>query len=178
VNLAKGGNSLKVILEYLFFPYRYISRSLFRKIVLSIFLIVTLTVAALGVNYYQQTSAGIKQQAVMNMERLSEHSAYTLELYMSNIKNFAWNYFCDVNFQQFVMNMGSNPEAYSYYLSKFNEFTINNPMVNLIMVIQLDGNRIHASLTDENKLFRTEEARLREIAIRNDGKGEWGMTQT
>jgi two-component system sensor histidine kinase YesM len=136
-----------------------------------------LTATALGVNYYKQVSTGIKQQAVKNMERLSEQSAFTLELYMSNIKNFVWNYFGDVNFQQFVMNMGSDPREYSYYQSRFSQFSVDNPMVDLIMVTQLEGNRILAGSAVETELFRAEQSRLWDIAIHNDGKGQWVISK-
>lgn len=166
-------------------PYRYVKRSLYRKILVSFLVIVTLTVISLETYYYVETSADIKQRAISNMEQISEQSEKILGSYMSNIRNEAWNYFGDTEFQSFVKNMDSDPEKYSYFLSKFRKLTTENPYISVIIVNPLDraplvvGNNTNAYYGSSERLmrFEAERTRLNEVALKNEGKGIWVTSQ-
>jgi len=159
-------------------PYSAVKRSLYRKMLLAFLSILLVTVTLLGVNYYVQTSEMIKDQAVLSMERLSEQSESTLSSYMRNMKNFSWNYFGDPNFQQFVKKMGSDPAAFSYYLSKFAQFRNDNPMVDFILACQLNGNQLMVGGEMQEAVLHSEMIRLQKLAVENDGKGQWIPTVT
>ena len=172
----RTNSMFQTIVRYLLIPYDFIVKSLYRKIWFCFFITITITVTALGFDYYINTSSDIKQRAIGNMEQLSNQSASTLESYMSNIKNFAWEYFSDVDFQGFARSLGSDPETYSMYSSKFSQFILDNPAADFIMISQLDGNSL-----SKGNLTRIDDLdfnRLTAIATANDGKGEWVPVQT
>jgi Predicted signal transduction protein with a C-terminal ATPase domain len=159
-------------------PFVYVRRSLSRKLLLSFFTIITLMVAVLAINYYDQTSRIVKRQAIDNMERNGERSAATMEYYMSTVKSFAWMYFGDKKFQQFVIRMGQDPEEMTYYQGVFNNFVSGNPFADSVWVSQLDGFSLKAGTSATYaSLLESEIARLKEIAIANDGKGTWAASQ-
>ncbi|MBM7563948.1 cache domain-containing sensor histidine kinase [Paenibacillus sacheonensis] len=158
----------------LLIPYRFITRSLYRKIWFCFFVTITITVIALGLDYYVQTSSDIKDRAIGNMELISSQSAATLESYMLNVKNFAWEYFGDKDFQQFVKDLGADPETYSHYSTKFSQFMSRNPVADLIMVSQLNGgNRLTSGGLSKASSLDIDYDQLKTIAIANDGKGVW-----
>ncbi|NBD25783.1 sensor histidine kinase [Paenibacillus glycinis] len=157
----------------LLFPYRFITKSLYRKIWFCFFVTISITVVTLGLDYYVQTSSDIKRQAIGNMEQISNQSAATLESYMTNIKNFAWEYFGDKDFQQFVKHLGADPGTYSHYSTKFNQFLSRNPVADLIMVSQMNGNRLTSGGISKVNSLDQDFEQLKTIAIRNDGKGAW-----
>jgi two-component system sensor histidine kinase YesM len=167
--------------RWMLVPYRYIKRSLFRKILVSFLAIVTLTVISLETNYYVETSADIKQKAISNMEQISDQSAKIIGSYMSAIQREAWNYFGDTEFQDFVQHMDSDPAKYSYYLSKLRKLTSENPIFNIIMVNPLNGFPMTVGNNYGNQkqldLFEKEGLRLNQIALQNDGKGAWVISQ-
>ncbi|MFD2115163.1 histidine kinase [Paenibacillus yanchengensis] len=164
--------------QLLFGPIRYIKQSLYRKIVASFFIIIALTVAVLIWNFHTQTADNMKKQAVFNLERLAEQAESTLSSHMSSVKRFAWDYFGDSNFQRFVKQMGTDPEIYSYYLSKLNQFVTEQEMIEKITVSQLSGNRLIAGYQRETSHSIAEEERLKEIALAHDGKGVWVVSDT
>lgn len=151
--------------------YAYLTQSLFRKLLFSFFATITVTVTTLGSYSYIQTSSDIKQREIHNMEKLSEQSAAKLETQMSNIKSTAWNYFADSRFQIFVMTLGSDPGAYSEFSNKFSQFVTDNPEVEFIVAMQLEGNRLIKGNIDSTDVVDFEQ--MKEIAIANDGKGAW-----
>lgn len=173
------------IAKWITSPYRYVMRSLYRKILVSFLVIVTLTVISLETNYYVETSADIKQKAISNMEQVSEQSEKILNSYMSYIRGEAWNYFGDTEFQSFVSNMDSDPDKYSYFLSKFRKLTAENPHISVIVVTPLNGTPLvvgnntntYYGNSQRRELFEQERVRLHEIALQNDGKGEWVTSQ-
>ncbi len=173
------------VAKWIILPYRYVMRSLYRKILVSFLLIVTLTVISLETNYYVKTSADIKQQAISNMEQASEQSEKILNSYMSSIRGEAWNYFGDTEFQSFVQNMDSDPERYSYFLSKFRKLTSENPYISVAVVNPLDGTplvvgnntNMYYGNSQQRDLFEIERARVHEIALQNEGKGKWVTSQ-
>lgn len=169
------------VAKWILIPYHYVRRSLYRKILVSFLAIVTLTVISLETNYYVETSADIKNRAISNMEQISDQSAKLISSYMSYIRGEAWNYFGDTEFQSFVHHMDSDPDKYSYFLSKFRKLTSENPIIGVIMVNPLDGTplivgnntNMYYGNSKQLELFEKERARLHEIALINDGKGTW-----
>ncbi|KRE48758.1 cache domain-containing sensor histidine kinase [Paenibacillus sp. Soil522] len=169
------------VAKWILIPYDYVRRSLYRKILFSFLAIVTLTVISLETYYYVGTSADIKQRAVSNMEQISEQSEKMIISYMSYIKGEAWDYFGDKEFQAFVQHMDSDPDKYSYFLSKFRKLTSENPIVGVIIVNPLEGSPLivgsntntYYGNSKQLELFEKERERLHAIALKNDGKGIW-----
>ena len=95
-------------------------------------------------------------------------------------------YFGDTEFQSFVPNMDSEPEKYSYFLSKFRKLTTENPYISVIVVNPLNGTPLvvgnntntYYGNSQQRELFEKETARLHQIALQNDGKGVWVTSQT
>lgn len=169
------------VAKWILIPYHYVRRSLYRKILVSFLAIVTLTVISLETNYYVETSADIKNRAISNMEQISDQSEKMISSYMSYIRGEAWNYFGDTEFQSFVQHMDSDPDKYSYFLSKFRKLTSENPIIGVVMINPLDGTplivgnntNMYYGNSKQLELFEKERARLHEIALINDGKGTW-----
>ncbi|REE87485.1 two-component system sensor histidine kinase YesM [Paenibacillus taihuensis] len=159
------------------FVFRYFGRSIYRKMLLSFFLIIVLTVSVLVADFYYRTSANLKRDSVETMERLTQQSAATLNAYLSNVRSFAWNYFGDFDFQKFVMHMGNDPNAQSSYMGKFLNFINENPIVSNVMIAQLDGfsMRVGAAIPSS---FQAETPRLTDIAVQGNGKGIWVPSKT
>ncbi|WP_177186815.1 sensor histidine kinase [Paenibacillus sp. CF384] len=168
----------KMRTKVLLFPYHWITKSLYRKIWFCFFITISITVSALGLDYYIQTSSDIKQRAVGNMEQISNQSAATLESYMLNVKNFAWDYFGNKDFQQFVSRMGADPDAYSHYSAKFSQFLTDNPVVDYIMVSQLDGYMLSSGRMNETNELDFDFEPIEKAAVAKDGKGIWVPTHT
>lgn len=166
---------MRLVINYakksIHFVYAFMTQSLFRKLLLSFFAIITVTVSTLGLYYYMQTSSDIKRREIANMEMLSYQSASNLETQMANIKSRAWNYFADPRFHNFVMNLGSDPIAYSEFSGSISQFVTDNPEVEFFMVAQLEGNRMIKGNLASTDVLDFEE--LKEVAIANNGKGAW-----
>lgn len=157
-------------------PFRYFRSTMYRRILLSFFFIIVLTVTVLIADFYFLTAGDLRKQSVDNMKRLTQQSSATLNSYMGNTKAFAWNYFGDPEFQQFVLTMGKDPDALSYYQSKFIQFINDNPIMTSVNVMQLDGfsTRVGTSFLDS---MPSERERLVDIALEQNGKGVWVPTQ-
>lgn len=163
-------------LSLIFRPIRYIQGSIHRKILLSFFIIIILTVSVLSVDFYYRTSGELKRQSIDQMMRLTHQSSATLNSYMSNTRSFAWNYFGDTAFQEFVLHMGRDPDAISYYQNKFIQFVNDNPIISSINVIRLNGFSTRAGYSPI-EITQEERNRLMEAAIALNGKGEWIPTR-
>ncbi|AIQ58726.1 sensor histidine kinase [Paenibacillus borealis] len=151
--------------------FAYISRSLFRKMLLALFAVITVTVSVLGLYTYDHTSSDIKQREIKNMELFSSQSASNLETQMANIKSTAWNYFSDPRFQSFVQTLGSDPLAYSEFSGNFSQFVTDHSAVEFIVVTQLEGNRLIKGNLNNTDVIDFED--LKEIAVANNGRGVW-----
>ncbi|MGO4370862.1 sensor histidine kinase [Paenibacillus sp. MCAF20] len=151
--------------------FAYISRSLFRKMLLALFAIITFTVSTLGLYTYDHTSSDIKQREIKNMELFSSQSASNLETQMANIKSTAWNYFSDPRFQNFVETLGSDPLAYSEFSGNFSQFVTDHSAVEFIVVTQLEGNRLIKGNINNTDVVDFDD--LKDIAVANSGKGVW-----
>lgn len=166
-----------------FLPIRFIQRSFFRKLLLSFLIIIILTVIGIGIDYYIQTSGQLKKSAISSMERLSEQSTETMESYMSNIRAEAWRYFEDPLFQGFVPNIVSDPTNFSYYSSRLRNFASENEIVDTIVIKNLAGDEMsvnngYFNNTIKEREFAAKEInRLNELAIFNNGKGVWVLSQ-
>ncbi|MDF2836520.1 MAG: sensor histidine kinase [Paenibacillus sp.] len=157
---------------WLLAPFRYFRSTMYRQTLLSFFFIIVLTVTVLIADFYFLTAGDLRKQSVDNMKRLTQQSSATLNSYMGNTKAFAWNYFGDAEFQQFVLGMGQDPDALSYYQSKFIQFINDNPIMTSVNVMQLDGfsTRVGTSFLDS---VPSERERLVDIALDQNGKGIW-----
>ncbi|MFC3797962.1 histidine kinase [Cohnella sp. GCM10012308] len=151
--------------------FAYVARSLFRKMLLALFAIITVTVSTLGLYSYSHTSSDIKQREIQNMEMFSSQSASNLETQMANIKSTAWNYFSDPRFQSFVQTLGSDPVAYGEFSGNFSQFVTDHSAVEFIVVTQLEGNRLIKGNLNNTDVPDFEA--LKKVAIANDGKGVW-----
>lgn len=153
-------------------PFRYFRSTMYRRILLSFFFIIVLTVTVLIADFYIRTAGDLRSQSIDNMKRLTQQSSATLNSYMSNTKAFAWNYFGDPEFQQFVIHMGKDPNALSYYQNKFIQFINDNPIMTSVNVMQLNGfsTRVGTSFIES---VPSERERLVEIALEQNGKGIW-----
>ncbi|THF75011.1 cache domain-containing sensor histidine kinase [Cohnella fermenti] len=156
---------------------RYVQRSIYRKILLSFFFIIFLTITVLVANFYSRTAGDLRRQSIETTERLTQQSADTLGLYLNNVRNFAWSYFGDKDFQGFVLGLGSDPVAYSDYTGKFNQFAQDNPIVTEIVVSQLDGFSLRAG-SSTAITSQEERERLEGLASEENGKGAWQSSQT
>ncbi|WP_168123469.1 sensor histidine kinase [Paenibacillus sp. HB172176] len=165
---------LQRIRRWILLTYCYIAKSVYRKILLSFFLIITITVTTLGLNYYIHTSSDIKHRAIGSMETLMAQSAFTLETYMTNTRQAAWDYFADTDFQSFVMNMGTEPELYNRYWDDFNQFMKRHPYVDFVSVRSLDGDGLTRGDVEKSESFNF--SQMKAIAISNNGKGAWVST--
>jgi two-component system sensor histidine kinase YesM len=155
---------------------RYFQRSIYRKLLLSYLFIAVFTISILMTDFYFRTAEDLKRQSIDSTERLAQQSAATLESYMGNVRSFAWNYFGDASFQQFVLQMGTDPDSLSYYSSKINQFTTDNPAVSSLIVNKLNGFSVQAG-ADANGVAEDERLRLTNIATRQEGKGVWVPSQ-
>ena len=161
------------------FPTEYIAKSLYRKLWFCFFITIAVTVTALvKTNYYVDTSSDIKRRAVGNIEQILNQAAATLDSHMSNVKNLAWDYFGDKDFQNFVQNMGSDPDAYSHYTSKFSQFLSDNPFVDLIMVSATNDLRLTIGGVANAKSLEADFETLKAAALANDGEGVWLPTHS
>jgi two-component system sensor histidine kinase YesM len=151
--------------------YGWLTRTLFRKLLISFFAIITITVSTLGLYYYDRTSSDIKRREIYNKEMLSAQSAANLENKMANIKSAAWNYFADPRFQKFVMTMGTDPDLFNEFSGNFSQFVTDHPEVDFFMVAQLEGNRLTKGNINSTDVVDIEE--LTRDAIESGGKGVW-----
>lgn len=163
-------------LTLLLSPLKYFRSTMYGRILLSFFFIIVLTVTVLVADFYFRTAHDLRTQSVGNMTRLTQQSSATLNSYMGNTRAFAWNYFGDAEFQQFVLRMGQDPDSLSYYQSKFIQFINDNPIMTSVNVIQLDGfsTRVGTSFLDS---VPGERDRLIDIALEQNGKGAWVPTR-
>lgn len=151
---------------------RYFGKSLYRKMMLTFFLIVVITVSVLITDFYFRTAEDLRRQAVESSARITQQSAYALNAHLDNVRRFAWTYFRDFEFQSFVKTLGSDPDAVSNYSSKFSHYVNDNPIVWSVSVEQLDGFSMRAGHGTPDMLPEEKE-RLTRIAVEENGKGVW-----
>ncbi len=151
-----------------------------------------LTIAFLGVSFaalllmggvfYYRMYTGIEQNTRHNLEKLTERTVSTMELYMESISNEAWNLFSDKDFQIYVDNMNSGfPEKTSYYRGKIEMLLRRNELIGSLAVYDFQGNRLNfGSLRTRGtsvEAAEREEAKLIELGRRNEGTAEWQVVQ-
>lgn len=153
-------------------PFRFFRSTMYRRILLSFFFIIILTVTMLIADFYFRTAGDLRSQSVDNMERLAQQSSATLNSYMDNTRAFAWNYFGDAEFQQFVINMGQDPDALSYFQNKLIQFINDNPIMTSVNVMQLEGFSMQVG-TSFLDTVPGEREKLVNIALEQNGKGIW-----
>ncbi|MFR9708099.1 sensor histidine kinase [Paenibacillus sp. MB22_1] len=156
--------------------YRYIGKSLYRKVLFSFTLIIALIIFILVYDFYTRTAADLRLQAVDMRVSMTQQSASTLNAYLSNVKSFAWNYFGDSDFHQFVRGMETDPEGQSSYRSKISNFLYNHPIVSNVVISQLDGVSMRVGGMINTSISEDEMRRLNSIAIEGNGRGEWLST--
>lgn len=149
----------------------YILGSLFRKLLISFFAIIAITVTMLGSYYYTKTSQDMKRREIRNMETLSEQAALALETKMKSIQNTLWNFFSDIRFQSFVNTLGVDPEAHEEFSDKLSQFITDYPEVDFFVVTQLEGNQIIKGNIKSTDIIDFQQ--LKQIAISNNGRGAW-----
>ncbi|MBM7565096.1 cache domain-containing sensor histidine kinase [Paenibacillus sacheonensis] len=145
---------------------------MYRKMMLTFFLIIVLTVSVLVANFYSRTAGDLKRQAVETSERAMQQSAVAFNSYLENVRGFSWSNFRDFEFQKFVQSMGSNPDALSKYKGDFTIYVNDNPMVWSITVDQINGFSLRAGNAIPDMLPEEKE-RIARIAIEASGKGVW-----
>lgn len=168
-SIFKEGVILKALAKSVF---RYFGRSMYRKMMLTFFLIVVLTVTVLVSDFYFRTAGELKKQAVETSDRLTQQSAVAFNSYLENVRSFAWNKFRDFEFQKFVQGMGSNPDALSKYKGDFTMYVNDNPMVWSVSVDQLNGFSLRAGNAIP-EMLPEEKERITRIGIEANGKGVW-----
>lgn len=171
--------------KWILIPIDYIKGSFFRKMLVSFFTIIIITVLSLGINFYVQASQDIKVNAISNMERLTDQSVQTLESHMNYVNKESWNLFQDTNLQSLLKDETQDPEKVSYFTSRVINLANNNALIDAIIIRDQTGtNRITAGAfryaTSPGQLasFDKELERLHAIATKNDGKGEWVLSNT
>ncbi|MBO2942378.1 sensor histidine kinase [Paenibacillus sp. F411] len=152
---------------------RYIGKSLYRKILLSYLLIVLCIVFVLVFDFYFRTAEDLRTQAVDHQVRMTQQAASTLNANLTNVKSFAWNYFGDFDFHQFVMGMGTDPEGQSSYRGKISNFVYNHPIVTNVVILQQDGFSLRVGGLVSTTIAQNEMQRLTDAAIEAEGKGLW-----
>ncbi|MHA6483308.1 sensor histidine kinase [Paenibacillus sp. strain BS8-2] len=152
---------------------RYIGKSLYRKILLSYLVIIALIVFVLLFDFYTRTANDLRGEAVNTHLRMTQQSASTLNANMTNVKSFAWNYFGDVDFHQFVRGMGTDPDGQSSYRGKISNFVYNHPIVSNVVISQLDGFSMRVGGLVSTLITQSEMQRLTDAAIEANGKGLW-----
>ncbi|GBF74908.1 hypothetical protein PA598K_03278 [Paenibacillus sp. 598K] len=151
---------------------RYFGKSLYRKMMLTFFLIVVITVSVLITDFYFRTAEDLRRQAVESSARITQQSAYALNAHLDNVRRFAWTYFRDFEFQSFVKTLGSDPDAISNYSSKFSHYVNDNPIVWSVSVEPLEGFSMRAGHGTPDMLPEEKE-RLTQLAVEANGKGVW-----
>lgn len=176
--LRTGGVNLKALTKILYSPVRFIQRSFYRKVLFSFFAIIITTVAILDVNFYVQSSRDIKANTISNMVHLTEQSAQTLELRMDYIRQDAWSFFGDQQFQALVRNLTNRPEE--YFAKKLIDMENNNSFIDAILVSDIAdkgkieiGSKKYYGNREQMVVFEKEKTRLKQAAIGQDGKGAW-----
>ncbi|MGG1639003.1 sensor histidine kinase [Paenibacillus sp. NRS-1760] len=156
--------------------YRYIGKSLYRKVLFSFSLIIAFIIFILVFDFYTRTAADLRSQAVDSQVRMTQQSASTLNAYLANVKSFAWNYFGDTDFHQFVRGMGTDPEGQSSYRGKISNFVYNHPIVSNVVISQMDGFSMRVGGMVSTSITQDEMKRLTDIAVEANGKGTWLST--
>lgn len=130
----------------------------------------------MGGVYYYRMYTGIEQNTRHNLEKLTERTVSTMELYMENIENEAWGMFSDKDFQIFVENMNNGFfEKTSYYRGKIEMQLRRNDIISLLAVYDLQGSRLQSVQLriQDPVVAEREEARLIELGRKNAGTGVW-----
>ena len=125
--------------KWILTPIDYVKRSFYRKMLLSFFTIIIITVLSLGMNFYIQTSEDIKKNAISNMERLTDQSVQTMESHMDYTNKETWNLFRDTDLQSLLKDYSKNPEKMSYFTFRIMDLANNNPFIDAIVVRDSKG---------------------------------------
>ena len=166
----------------LLIPWQWVRRSYKAKLMISFFATSCVSLLLMGTIYYYKTSQDIERGAIANLDRLADQTVTILENHMDSIRNIAWSYFSDSDFQGYVEQMsGTQADKSNYYRNRLGETLRQNKMIGMIGVYDLTGNGIaagdkNASNPDWIRRFREQKAQLLDMALRNDGTGQWRVT--
>ncbi|BBI31567.1 histidine kinase [Cohnella abietis] len=158
-------------------------RSFKAKVIVSFFTIVNLALLGMGTLYYYKTSGDIERNTIDSLEQLVDRSVTILDNHMDNIRNEAWSYFSDKDFQVFVSNMSSAyPEKNSYYKNRLETSQRKFNAIGMIGVYDLYGNELASgqrsmlNAAEDNHRTKNQKKTLIEMALQKDGYPQWLVT--
>ncbi|MCQ6562154.1 sensor histidine kinase [Paenibacillus mendelii] len=150
------------------------------KMILSFFVVISLTAAIMGYSYYQIMSDEWKTSTLQGLERLTEQAVNTLNLHLKTVGNIGLGYFMDISLQKFLEGPPTFEEQ-QYYRNKLEGQLIQNPLISSITVARLDGEQYSSTYyykPELRTLMKEELNRVGELAHQQDGVPLWMVSLT
>ncbi|MBB6671373.1 cache domain-containing sensor histidine kinase [Cohnella nanjingensis] len=151
-------------------------RAQFRtRLILSFFIVVSLTAAIMGFSYYRIMREELKTSTVQGFERLIGQSADALSLQLETIRNIGLSYFTDVSLQKYLDNPVSFEDK-QYYRNKLEVQRMQIPTLSNLTIVTLDQDQISSMYYYNQKLrslMNDELMRVARLAAERDGAPLW-----
>ncbi|UVI27534.1 cache domain-containing sensor histidine kinase [Paenibacillus spongiae] len=150
------------------------------KLILSFFIVISLTATIMGYSYYRITSEEWKTTTLQGLERLTEQAVNTLNLHLKTVANTGLGYFMDISLQKFLDGPPSF-EDQQYYRNKLEGQLIQNPLISSITVARMDGEQYSSTYyykPELRSLMKDELNRVGKLAHQKEGVPEWTVSLT
>ncbi|WP_308635845.1 cache domain-containing sensor histidine kinase [Paenibacillus silvisoli] len=151
------------------------------KIILSFFIVISLTAFIMGYSYYRIMSNELEASTLQGLEKLTEQTIDTLNLHFKTIGNTGYSYFSDTSLQKFLDAEEPDFEIQQYYRNKLASQKIQNPLISFIAITDLKGEQISSYYYYNDgvrKLLDKEQEGLYEKALFLDGVPLWHVSYT
>ncbi|HBF38749.1 MAG TPA: hypothetical protein DDW50_15700 [Firmicutes bacterium] len=150
------------------------------KLTLAFFGVISLALFMISFIYYHRAKIEIEQNTYANMDQLADQTVTTIQTYMENIKNLAWSYFSDSDFQNFMVEMNekgqTNFDLVYYYFNKIATNVVFNSFIGAIEIRDFKGERLSTDINGSqniSRFYKDEDIKNYQSAYLNHGWAIW-----
>ncbi|WP_090576154.1 sensor histidine kinase [Paenibacillus sp. OV219] len=150
------------------------------KMILSFFIVISLTAIIMGYSYYRIMSRELEASTLQGLEKMTEQTVDTLNLHFKTISNTGYSYFSDTSLQKFL-DGPPNFDNEQYFRNKLVSQKVQNPLISFISITRLDGTQLSSYYyynPSVKQLLDQEQAKLNQKALQMDGFPFWSVSYT
>lgn len=150
------------------------------KMILSFFIVISLTAIIMGYSYYRIMSRELEDSTLQGLEKMTEQTVETLNLHFKTIANTGYSYFSDPSLQKFL-DGPPNFDNEQYYRNKLASQKVQNPLISFIAITRLDGTQFSSYYyynSTVKALLDRELEKLNAKALLMDGFPFWTVSHT
>ncbi|GLX70232.1 cache domain-containing sensor histidine kinase [Paenibacillus glycanilyticus] len=150
------------------------------KMILSFFIVVSLTAIIMGYSYNRMMSRELEASTLQSLEKMTTQTVDTLDLHFKTISSIGYSYFSDTSLQKFL-DGPADTDNEQYYRNRLISQKVQNPLISFIAITRLDGQQMSSYYyynQNVKALLDKEQAALFDKASEMDGFPFWTVSHT